>query len=64
MKILFSVITILLITTAVGFSQVTNTQMSAQVFEGEIVIDAPAQKVWSVLTDLKQFSEFMGFKWP
>lgn len=63
MKKVFTVIALLLVTTAVSFSQVTNTQMSAQVFEGEIVVDAPAEKVWNVLTDLKQFSEVMGFKW-
>ena len=44
-------------------SQVPSTQTGAQVFEGEIMVDAPPEKVWDIFTDLKKFSEVMGFKW-
>jgi len=37
--------------------------MSAQVFEGEVIINAPPEKVWAVLTNLEQFAGFMGFQW-
>jgi uncharacterized protein YndB with AHSA1/START domain len=46
-----------------SFSEVTNKQISAQVFEGEVIVDAPPAKVWAVLTNLEQFTGFMGFEW-
>lgn len=54
---------LLLVPLESSLSKVTNKQISGQVFEGEIVINAPVEKVWAVLTDLEKFSDFMGFVW-
>jgi len=65
MKYLLSALLILFVLLCVqdSFSEVTNKQMSAQVFEGEVIINAPPEKVWAVLTNLEQFAEFMDFEW-
>ena len=52
-----------LISPQLSVSQVTDTQAGAQEFEGEIMVDAPPEKVWDILVDLKNFSGVMGFKW-
>ena len=65
MKYLLSAVLILfvLISFQDSYSEVTNKQMSAQVFEGEVLVDAPPEKVRAVLTNLEQFTSFMGFEW-
>jgi uncharacterized protein YndB with AHSA1/START domain len=65
MKYILSALLILFVLVSVqdSFSEVTNKQMSAQVFEGEVLINAPPEKVWAVLTNLEQFTSFMGFEW-
>jgi hypothetical protein len=46
MKYLLSALLILFVLLCVqdSFSEVTNKQMSAQVFEGEVIINAPPEK--------------------
>ena len=65
MKYMLSALLILFVLVSVqdSFSEVTNKQMSAQVFEGEILVDASPEKVWAVLTNLEQFTSLMGFEW-
>ncbi|MEK6224123.1 MAG: SRPBCC domain-containing protein [Thermodesulfobacteriales bacterium] len=65
MKYMLSALMLLFVLASVqdSFSEVTNKQMSAQVFEGEVIVNAPAEKVWAVLTNLEQFAGFMGFQW-
>ena len=41
---------------------VKNYPLAGQVFEGEIVIDAPPEKIWATLTNLKDFCAIMDFE--
>ncbi|NIT14792.1 MAG: hypothetical protein GTN99_11320, partial [Candidatus Dadabacteria bacterium] len=43
-------------------SAVLNSQIGGQVFKGSVEINAPADKVWAVLTDLKPFMQTLGFE--
>lgn len=65
MKYILSALLILsvLVSFQDSFAEVTNKQISAQVFEGEVLVNAPPEKVWAVLTNLEQFTGFMGFEW-
>ena len=45
-----------------SYSAVENTQISGQEFKGQIEINAPPEKVWSVLTNLKTFMDAIGFE--
>lgn len=45
-----------------SFSVVQNSPIGGQVFTGNIEIDAPAEKVWAILTDLKTLTEAIGFE--
>jgi len=51
-----------LVLTLSSYSTVQNSQIGAQVFKGQVEINAPADKVWAVLTDLKTFSGAVGFE--
>ena len=55
--IIFSLVTI-----GTSYSAVENSQIGGQVFKGQIEINASADKVWAVLTDLKTFTEAIGFE--
>ena len=65
MKYVLSILLILFLVVSVqdSFSEVTNKQMSAQVFERQVIVNAPPEKIWAVLTNLEQFTGFMGFEW-
>jgi len=45
-----------------SYSAVENTQIGGQVFKGQIEINASPDKVWSVLTNLKTFTDAIGFE--
>ncbi len=55
--IIFSLLTI-----GTSYSSVENSPISGQVFKGQIEINASADKVWAVLTDLKTFTQALGFE--
>ena len=58
--IIFSLVTIS--TYSTSYSAVENSQIGGQVFKGQIEINASADKVWAVLTDLKTFTQAIGFE--
>lgn len=45
-----------------SYSAVENTQIGGQVFKGQIEINASPDKVWGVLTNLKTFTDAIGFE--
>ncbi|MHA2284165.1 MAG: hypothetical protein ACXAC5_25280 [Promethearchaeota archaeon] len=46
-----------------GFAQVKNENISGQSFSGEITISASPDRVWHFLTDVKQFTDIMGYEY-
>ena len=66
MRNMMSVLTGVLLTVALtardSHGAVKNYPLGGQVFEGEVVVNAPPEKVWSVLTNLEQFCGFMDFQ--
>lgn len=42
-----------------SFAQVENSPLTGQQFKGSITINAPAEKIWSLLTDVKKHSTIM-----
>jgi uncharacterized protein YndB with AHSA1/START domain len=46
-----------------GFAQVKNDNISGQSFTGEITISESPDRVWHVLTDVKQFTDIMGYEY-
>ena len=65
MKYILSAVLILFVLASFqdSYSEITNKQMSTQVFEGEIRIYANSNNVWKVLTDTKKYAKIMGYKW-
>lgn len=52
-------ITLVLVFTFTAHAQIANTQLTGQQFKGSITINASAEKIWSLLTDVKKHSEVM-----
>ncbi len=55
--VLFSLATI-----GTAYSAVENSPIGGQVFKGQVEINASADKVWALLTDLKTFTPAIGFE--
>lgn len=51
-----------LVTIGTSYSAVQNSTIGGQVFKGSVEINASAEKVWAVLTDLKTFTPAIGFE--
>ncbi|HSG30776.1 MAG TPA: SRPBCC family protein [Thermodesulfobacteriota bacterium] len=51
-----------LVTIGTSYSAVQNSAIGGQVFKGSVEINASAEKVWAVLTDLKTFTPAIGFE--
>lgn len=51
-----------LVTIGTSYSAVQNSAIGGQVFKGSVEINASAEKVWAVLTDLQTFTPAIGFE--
>lgn len=50
---------VMMVFTFNSFAQVVNSPLTGQQFRGSITINAPIEKIWSLLTDVKKHSAIM-----
>jgi hypothetical protein len=43
-----------------SMAQVVNSPLTGQQFKGSVIINAPLEKIWNLLTDVKEHSAVMG----